>query len=147
MKKSLALTLMLALVGGLFAAAFTTSASAGSADPVVTSVDVFKFNDGKLMGKLSAHRRLCLNNATVTIYKVVDGSKNKVTTATLSTQRWADLQQATFSKRHPAMDISGRRARLRALRGTYLVKLDPAAVAAYGKSFTCLGATGKTTIG
>lgn len=146
MRKSISLLLVLGLSGGLMAAALMTSAQARTPDPVATSVDSFDFRDGKFVGKLSADRRLCLNGRDVTIFKILADGKDKVVTAELNFRNWSDNHKASFSKRHPAMDIERRRARLRALRGDYLVKLDPSPVFEYGKNFTCLGATDKLHI-
>lgn len=145
MRKSISLLLALAL-SGLFAAALTVSASAGSLDPQAVTIEVFKFKDGKLTGKVSADRRLCLNGRSVTILKDLGDRNSQVTTAPLNFSTWSDSATASFSKRHPAMDIDKRRARIRALKGDYIAKLAPTPVLAYGKTFTCLGDTVRTTI-
>ncbi len=146
MRKSTTLLVALALTSGLLTAALTSTASAGSADPQAVSVDVFRFNNGKLMGKVSADRRLCLNGRSVTIVKDLGDKTRPVVNAPLTFDRWSDTGTATFSKRHPAMDIQRRRARTRALKGDYIAKVAPTPVMAYGKTFTCLGDTLKLTI-
>lgn len=139
MRKSISVLLALAL-SGVFAAALTTTASAdSSAEPKAVSIDTFKFSNGKLMGKVSADRRLCLNGRSVTISKVAGTTSTKVTNAPLNFNNWSDSGAASFSKRHPAMDIQKRKARVRALKGDYVAKLAPTPVLAYGKTFSCLG--------
>lgn len=146
MKKSISLLMALALTGGLLTAALTSAASAGTTDPLLVSIDAFRFNDGKLVGKVSADRRLCLNGRSVTILKDLGDRNAEVTKAVLNFDKWGDIGAATFSKRHPAMDIERLRARRRALKGDYIAKLAPAPALAYGKTFTCLGDTRRMTI-
>ena len=146
MKKHTTLVLALALTSGLMVGALTSTAGAASTDPQVVSIDVFKFNDGKLLGKVSADRRLCLNGRSVTVLKDLGDRNTTVLTAPLNFDEWSDTGTATFSKRHPAMDIDKRKARRRALKGNYIAKLAPAPVLAYGKTFTCLGDTRTLTI-
>ena len=139
MRKSISVLLALAL-SGVFAAALTTTASAdSSAEPKAVSIDTFKFSNGKLVGKVSADRRLCLNGRQVTILKDLGTTNSQVTKADLNFNNWSDSGTASFSKRHPAMDISKLRARKRALKGDYIAKLAPTPVLTYGKTFTCLG--------
>lgn len=144
MKRTLGLSLALALVGGLLSGSMTSSASAaGSSTKVDTQIQSFMFMFGKWTGKVGADRRLCVDNASVTIYKLVKGGKDKIGTVKLNTSKWASMGSGTFSFRPPAMDIKNRKARIKALSGTYLLQLPQAKVAIYGKSFTCAEATNK----
>lgn len=143
MKKVMGLSLALAMLGGLLSGALTASASATDSRPVATEIQSFMFMDGKWTGSVAADRRLCVDHAKVTIYKLVKGGKEKVGTVELNTNNWANTGFGSFSFRPPAMDIKNRKKRLQALRGTYLLKLPEAVVSIYAKSFTCAEATNK----
>jgi hypothetical protein len=137
-KKSIALLMAMTLVGGLFAAALATTSQAARAKTFQTEFTTFKFKDGKFVGRIAGKRWLCLSGRDVHIVKV-DGAAIDNIVATLHVRDWS-TGEAKFSAAHPAMDISNRRRRNRALHGSYVAKFVEAPVATgYGRAGLCLG--------
>lgn len=128
----------IALLGGLFAAAMTTSSSAATPRSHDTEFSQFKYDDGKFVGRVAGKRFLCLQNHKVVIVK--EGASN-VTVASINVgpNVWQNFGEGKFAAKHPATEIDNRRKRLRALRGTYFAKYVEAPVASYGKTGLCLG--------
>ena len=131
----------LALTGGMLAAALVSPAAADTADPQSVTIDrfVFRMKSGNFVGRVTADRPLCLYGRSVTILKDLGARNKRITKAVLNFDRYSATNHATFRKRHPAMDIERRRARRRALAGTYIAKLAPTTVLGYGTTYPCLG--------
>lgn len=134
----------LTLLGGLFAAALTTNASAAIAKSHDTEFSQFKYDDGKFVGRIAGKRFLCLQNHKVVIVK--QGATTNVTVASINVgpNVWQNFGEGKFVAKHPATEIENRRRRLRALRGTYFAKYVEAPVNTYGKTGLCLGSKSDT---
>lgn len=142
MKKRIALSMAVTLLGGLFATAMTTSSSAAPRSHE-TEFSQFKYADGKFVGRVAGKRFLCLQNQKVVIVKEGTG---QVALASINVSKavWQNFGEGRFTVRHPALDIENRRKRLRALRGTYFAKYVEAPIASYGKTGLCLGSKSDT---
>ena len=140
-KKSTSLLLALALTGGLLTTALVGSASADTADPQSVTIDhfAFKVRKGNFVGRVTADRPLCLYGRSVTILKDLGTTNKRITKAVLNFDSYSATNHATFRTRHPAMDIERRRARQRALAGTYIAKLAATTVLDYATTYSCLG--------
>lgn len=134
----------LMLVGGLFAAAMTTSSSAAPGRSHETEFSQFKYEAGKFVGRVAGKRFLCLQNQKVVIVK--EGATSNVTVASINVSQsvWQNFGEGKFSVKHPALDIENARKRRRALRGTYFAKYVENPVASYGKTGLCLGSKSDT---
>lgn len=137
-KKSIALSMALTLLGGLFAAAMTTNASAADKS-YETEFSQFKYADGKFVGRIAGKRYLCLQNQKVVIVK--EGATTNVTEASINvgSSVWQAFGEGKFVAKHPATEIDNARKRRRALRGTYFAKYVETPVASYGRTGLCLG--------
>lgn len=153
MKPTMSLLVSLALSAGLIAASITSAGAARThaAGAIATDIPKFKFASGKFTGSVDADRRLCLQERsreprTVTIYKKTDSGTEKVAEAELDFSAWATSDGARFSARHPGMDISKRKKRVKALNGSYTVKLDAFTKMEYSKNWTCAAASNSLTV-
>ncbi|MEA2453718.1 MAG: hypothetical protein QOG04_2428 [Actinomycetota bacterium] len=142
-KKSIALSMSLAILGGLLASAFTATSQAATVKSHATEFTTpLKYADGQFSGRLAGKRFLCLQDQDVVIMKDLASGLEKVTVAHLNvgTRVWQNFGEAKFTAKHPALDITNRRKRNRALHGTYFAKFVESPVAAgYGKAGICLG--------
>jgi hypothetical protein len=137
----------LAMVGGLFAAALGTSASAATVKEWDTEFDVLKYSDGKFVGRLAGKRFLCLQDQKVVIMKKGLSGADKLMVADLNIGPtvWQNFGEAKFaSAKHPALSITNKRKRNRALRGEYFAKYVGGPVADYGKAGLCLPSKSET---
>ena len=141
MKKNIALLMSLALVGGLFAAAMGTSASAQNVREWDTEFSALKFTDGKFVGRIAGKRFLCLQDQKAVIMKKSADGAVKLLAAEINvgSNVWQSFGEGKFtSAKHPALSITNRRQRNRALRGEYFAKYLGGPVADYGKAGLCL---------
>jgi hypothetical protein len=143
-KKSIALSMALTLLGGLFATAMTTTAGAATPKSHETEFSQFKYADGKFVGRVAGKRYLCLQNHKVVIVK--QGATTNVAVASLnvSPNTWQSFGEGKFAVKHPALEIDNARKRRRALKGTYFAKYVEAPVNTYGKTGLCLGSKSDT---